>query len=126
MAAFEYVGLHNQPSGRGRSSRRRFLRGAVLFGLSAPSIASALLADSVGAAPPQAAPTAAPANPSRTAAGQPRRGGILTSGRTNDSDNLDVAFAGRAIDSQVTSYVHETLVTQAPDLTFEPLLAESW
>lgn len=71
--------------------------------------------------------TTAPIPPTETpSGGAPVMGGDLILARTSDSDNLDVAFSGRAIDGIVTRQINETLVFINNDLEYDPILAESY
>jgi peptide/nickel transport system substrate-binding protein len=98
-----------------RLNRRRFTLGAAATTVAA--VAGGIAA-SASALAQQATP------PAET--GTPQRGGQLTNGRVDDSDNLDVAFSGRGIDEQVTRYVHDNLVEPDGKGGFDPILAESY
>ena len=53
-------------------------------------------------------------------------GGTLVWGKPNDVDSFDPHVATNGVTWQVLFLVYETLVEPKGDLTFEPLLAESW
>jgi peptide/nickel transport system substrate-binding protein len=99
-----------------RLNRRRFAMGAAA--LTVTGLAGGIAAPRPGLALQASTP--------ETATGAPKRGGRLVGGRIDDSDNLDVAFAGRGIDAAVTRYVHDTLVEPNRNGGYDPILAESF
>ncbi len=54
------------------------------------------------------------------------KGGTLVWGKPNDVDSFDPHVAQNGVTWQVLFLVYETLIEPKGDLTFEPLLAESW
>ena len=54
------------------------------------------------------------------------KGGTLVWGKPNDVDSFDVHVSTNGVTWQVLFLVYETLIEPKGDLTFEPLLAESW
>ncbi|QFZ19203.1 ABC transporter substrate-binding protein [Saccharothrix syringae] len=56
----------------------------------------------------------------------PRRGGTLTLGTTGEPDSWDVHVSVSSLSALVLRAVHDSLVHQKPDGTFEPWLAKSW
>ncbi|MFE9750963.1 ABC transporter substrate-binding protein [Saccharothrix saharensis] len=56
----------------------------------------------------------------------PRRGGTLTFGTTGEPDSWDVHVAVSSLSALALRSVHDSLVHQKDDGTFEPWLAKSW
>ena len=54
------------------------------------------------------------------------KGGTLVWGKPNDIDSFDAHTATNGVTWQVLFLVYETLIEPKGDLSFEPLLAESW
>ncbi len=54
------------------------------------------------------------------------KGGTVVWGKPNDVDSFDVHVATNGVTWQVLFLVYETLIEPKGDMTFEPLLAESW
>ena len=54
------------------------------------------------------------------------KGGTLVWGKPNDVDSFDVHVSQNGVTWQVLFLVYETLIEPTGDLSFEPLLAESW
>ena len=54
------------------------------------------------------------------------KGGTLVWGKPNDVDSFDVHAANNGVTMQVLYLVYETLIEPRGDMTFAPLLAESW
>ncbi|MDP7620125.1 MAG: ABC transporter substrate-binding protein, partial [Dehalococcoidia bacterium] len=65
-----------------------------------------------------------PAHTYRTEIGN--YGGSMVLGMAAEHSTFDPAFAANSSDLNVIDQVYEQLVEHNPDLTFQPLLAESW
>jgi peptide/nickel transport system substrate-binding protein len=60
------------------------------------------------------------------AGGTPQRGGTLTFGTTGEPDSWDVHVSVSSLSALALRSVHDSLVHQKADGTFEPWLAKSW
>src|SRR6266851_890938 len=77
-------------------------------------------------AAPAAKPTTAPVPTAASAAGQPKKGGILKVGLQADPTSLDTQKTSLTALFHVTEHIYSGLVRLKPDLTVEPDLAEKW
>lgn len=64
--------------------------------------------------------------PGSLAADEPRHGGTLNVGFTEDANTLDPTFSIQWSERQVLYLIYNTLVRAAPDFSLHPELAESW
>lgn len=100
--------------GHGRVSRRGVMARGAALGLSAPVLTA--LASRVPAALAQDSTPAAPGRP----------GGILKIGLQADPTALDPQKQSLTAIWRVVEHIYEGLTGVRPDLSIEPLLAESW
>ncbi|MEX1021312.1 MAG: ABC transporter substrate-binding protein [Litorilinea sp.] len=113
-------------AGKGRFSRRRFLRGAAAFGASATVLPSLLAACTQPGAAPGAAPVAADATAAPAAELVPTVGGDLTWAISQDPVNLVPYGAVNTSNHWGKEFMYDSLVEWDKDLIVQPALAESW
>jgi len=103
----------------GRYSRRQVMSRAAALGLSASAISTLSLA---AAAPRPGAATLS----HRAQDGTPKPGGVLKVGLQADPTALDMQAQSLTAIAHVVEHMYEGLIGVAPDLSPEPMLAESW
>jgi len=92
----------------------------------APSPAAPGAAKPAATAPAAGAATTAPAAPAAAAKDSPRRGGTLTWGLWDRTDDIDPATTSGAAALEVLTNILEPLITIDADLKIYPALAKAW
>lgn len=113
---------YDQPAGSAADASRQITRRSLVQTTGAFAVAPILLGAMPAAANAQQSTPGTEATPAKT----PVPGGRLRIGLQGDPTELDPALSNLNAVAVVVDFVYEGLVHEAPDLSPQPALAESW